>query len=437
MRIEGGDRGLKTPIVFACDINMVVQTFITISSILENRKSDYEISFFVLVSEREVIEKGQVYVRKLLQMFANVSFNFILVEESVFENVPDTMNYITKTAMYRLLIPDYLSQYDRCLYLDGDIYVKGDIIELLEQNIEDNYMGGVLALFGEKPLNRIATRLNMDRKTPYINSGVLLLNLCKLRKDNMLEVFKRTLDSDISQSFIMQDQDLINKCCNGKIKLLAPRYNMPVRSYAETKDAISFLYKNDVKSAWEDYDNPFIVHYAGEWLKPWKCPQLKLADTWWRTARLILSAEELTRMQKDAEENSKEMLFSVLLSKLTNADTIVIFGFSEIAKQLSDSLAKNNIGSICGFCDNDVNKQRLSYKNINCYSVAEATKRWESAVYIISVQTRRNAIEEQLTDLGIHRSQIIQYMRKPRFLDEMVTEDFKKKLLEDSALEGK
>ena len=86
--------------------------------------------------------------------------------------------HINYVAMYRLSIPKILQDIDKCIYLDSDIVVEGDIAELDGISVEGVCIAGVEdgAPFGEyaERLREILDGPDLDQ---YINSGVLIMNL--------------------------------------------------------------------------------------------------------------------------------------------------------------------------------------------------------------------------------------------------------------------
>lgn len=187
-----------------------------------------------------------------------------MVDGSRFENIRFDGN-ITGTAMFRLLISDYLPEYEKCLYFDCDIVVLGDISELYELPIGENYIaaikdGGVQCYF--EKFSGHAKEIDIKSMRSYVNSGILVMNLKMLRKRGMKDVFL----SHISKQYQFPDQDILNTCCEGKIHYLPLKYNIFRRFYHR----LNWLHNTDF-SAWERAEaeeSPVILHYA-EGLKPW------------------------------------------------------------------------------------------------------------------------------------------------------------------------
>jgi lipopolysaccharide biosynthesis glycosyltransferase len=106
-------------------------------------------------------------------------------------------------------------------------------------------------------------RLDMKESTPYINSGVMLMNLSLLKKEqNFDEVFS-FIDRKKS-SLVLPDQDIISAIYGTKIISLDTfRYNMTenlfmLHSPFERALTLDWIRKNTT-----------VIHYCGR-NKPWK-----------------------------------------------------------------------------------------------------------------------------------------------------------------------
>ena len=101
-------------------------------------------------------------------------------------------------------------------------------------------------------------RLDMDERSPYINSGVLLMNLAQLRaeqrEDEVFDYIQRH-----SSALLLPDQDVLSGLYGSRILPLDPlRYNMTERLAALRGLEIEWVRENSV-----------LIHYCGR-NKPWK-----------------------------------------------------------------------------------------------------------------------------------------------------------------------
>lgn len=165
------------------------------------------------------------------------------------------------TIMYlKLLIPQLLpSNVDRCLFLDVDMIINTDIYTLYNFDLEDS----VIAAAEDMPdCIGIKTKLGLEQKDAYINSGVMV---CDLQKWRILEQKEAILEFTKSISnIITNEQDVIALYFKGKIQFLPIKWNM-TNFYFNRKPKIFKKYLPQLKDARK---HPGIIHFASP-IKPW------------------------------------------------------------------------------------------------------------------------------------------------------------------------
>jgi lipopolysaccharide biosynthesis glycosyltransferase len=201
------------------------------------------------------------------------------------DNAPTTSRY-PQEIYYRIFAAKYLPDtLDRILYLDPDIIVNGSLKSLYSLPMDKYYFAAAShtgALL--RKINEL--RLDMDEECPYINSGVMLMNLKRLRAEqNYEDVFdfiKRR-----KNLLILHDQDIISSLYGSKIlELDTFRYNMTENLYVahapfEKGFDLDWVRKNSV-----------IIHYCGR-NKPWKSNYIGQLN--------IFYNETVSRMKKQSE----------------------------------------------------------------------------------------------------------------------------------------
>ena len=263
------------PVVFSTDENYVMPTAVAIRSMIDNYSG--ESLDIVIISNGELSENAKEILSKAIGHFVGVNILFRIIDDSIIEGVSSHIGHITIATYYRLFLPEILEQYDRCLYLDGDICVCGDIKPLLTMGLnDDEYVAGIKAagivtkIVGRKKRLEI---LNIDSLDNYINAGVLLMNLDAMRRDAMQNKFIELA----SRNFPVQDQDVINVACAGKIKILPPKYNsMPILFQLSSRRLKNVYADIEITDA---IDNPCIIHFADSY-KPWKYDDVHFCKLW-------------------------------------------------------------------------------------------------------------------------------------------------------------
>lgn len=193
-----------------------------------------------------------------------VTFHYITVDESMFEGFPESNRY-PKQIYYRLAAPLLLPrELERVLYLDVDLVVINSLEELYHTDFGGNYY--VACSHVKELLTKFnQMRLGVENDVPYINTGMMLLNLEELRKIVTMRQIQRTAQKKM-HTFLLPDQDLLAVMHGKKIKLVdTMRFNLSDR----------MLNIHNVNPRNEKIDlhwvrkNTVIIHYYGK-NKPWK-----------------------------------------------------------------------------------------------------------------------------------------------------------------------
>lgn len=130
--------------------------------------------------------------------------------EKEFGNCKNENAYCTPYTLLRLLADLVPEVPDKILYLDIDMMAAGDISELYNVDVSDYEYAAVKEKYGSKII-----------KSDYINAGMLLLNMKKIKETKLLEKARKLIKT---RKLIFADQDAIY--WSTKSKLLLPRiYN--------------------------------------------------------------------------------------------------------------------------------------------------------------------------------------------------------------------
>lgn len=121
----------------------------------------------------------------------------------------------TPGCMLRLYADSVSSLPSKILYLDNDVLCRGSIKELYNTDMNDTELAGTLDYYG-----RWFFRNNIF-KMDYLNSGVLLLNMDKIRETDL---FTRCRQRCREKQMFMPDQSALNKLAVSK-KILPRKFN--------------------------------------------------------------------------------------------------------------------------------------------------------------------------------------------------------------------
>lgn len=125
-------------------------------------------------------------------------------------NSSNKLNTYTPFAFLRLFADKINELPEKIIYLDTDIMLNGDIKDLYDLDISNHEMGVVLDRLG---------RIFINPK--YFNSGMLLMNLKKIKETNLLEKVRERCSR---KKMAFPDQSALNKYCKEK-KYLPRKFN--------------------------------------------------------------------------------------------------------------------------------------------------------------------------------------------------------------------
>lgn len=214
--------------------------------------------------------------KNLMETFPKFEFHFIFVNDKLLKDFPISNRYPLE-IYYRLfasvLLPETI---DRILYLDVDLIVISSLRELYETDFEGN-LYCACSHVEEKMTKLNSRRLKTEETVPYINTGVLLMNLEKLRKcfdpEKILDYVKVN-----KKRLILFDQDVLTALYGNQTKLLDyKKYNLSERMLA------LYNLRHPVDGIDIDWirKNGVIIHYCGR-NKPWKENYMGMLDVFYK-----------------------------------------------------------------------------------------------------------------------------------------------------------
>ncbi len=211
-------------ILFCGDKNIADGMMLSLLSLMEHNREPLNV--FVLTMEYKDNERvcealPESFARFMDNLLKknNPESSLVLIDATVHfkQEIPSAniKTRFTPGCMLRLFADDVKDIPSKVLYLDNDVLCRGDISELYNTDITDFELAGVPDYYGRwffssKPF-----------KFDYLNSGVLLLNMDKIRSTGL---FRKSRERCCEKRMFMPDQSALNKLC-AKKKILPRKYN--------------------------------------------------------------------------------------------------------------------------------------------------------------------------------------------------------------------
>ncbi|MEN9314695.1 MAG: hypothetical protein RIS35_1088 [Pseudomonadota bacterium] len=179
--------------------------------------------------------------------------------------------HISWGTYLRLMIPDLLTE-RRAVYLDADTLVLGDLEDLHQTPLDGCPVGGVV-----DPVGGRTTRMPRRDGDPYLNAGVLVMDLDQMRQGRLLEACT-AIREQYGERLTWADQCVINKYAEGRKRVFDERWNRQV-------------FANKIsREDWARVSTPIessVLHFVGS-TKPWDswCDPV-ISEFWWSYARKV------------------------------------------------------------------------------------------------------------------------------------------------------
>ena len=255
------DNNCKVHIMVSLNNKYIYPLIVSITSALINSNINKTTLIYHILCSKQLRKKNINKLKSLLQIFPT---NL----EMIFYNMGDAFikfknQKFSQVTYYRLLSPIFIPL-KRIIYLDSDTLIFHDLFEMFQLSFKDNYVLGFLDI-----LSGAVDYLGL-KSEKYINAGIILINLEKIRKDRKhYELLYMALNH---KNLKHHDQTIINYVLYPNIGILPCKYG--IFNYPTLFD-IKYIYlKNirqniDLTELKEAIKDPTIMHFVLCYPKVW------------------------------------------------------------------------------------------------------------------------------------------------------------------------
>ena len=227
---------------------------ISINSALTNSNKNNTTLVYHILCSKELRKKNINKIKSLLFIYpTNLEIIFYYMGDAFIKFKYQKHSEVT---YYRLISPIFIPL-ERIIYLDADVLIFKDLLEMYQTPFENNYVLGFLDL-----LSGGIDYLGL-KSEKYINAGVLLINLELIRNDNKhYELLYMALNH---KKLKHQDQTVINYILYPKIGLLP--YKFGIFNFPSDFDII-YLYLKQIRQKLNNSElikaikEPSLIHFV-------------------------------------------------------------------------------------------------------------------------------------------------------------------------------
>lgn len=285
---------------------------VLLQSIIDN--ADEKNNYDIIVLEHTVTKENKKIIAEMLQGKNNISVRY-LNPEYFLSNISLFISFsaFAREAYYTIIAPWLLKNYDKLLIIDSDIIAVSDIAKIYNIDIQDKSIAACKDLISMgmcttdlEYLNYLVNELYLDNPYDYVNTGVVILNASKIRKQFK---FNDLIDKMTTQKYRFQEQCLINKIWYNDVYFLEYFCNYYIKGEEHITNLINSSPRNE-KAIYEKSKKEAILYHYLSIFKPWINPYYMEAYKWWEIARKTPFYEMIfIRM---THEQSSHISFSTL-----------------------------------------------------------------------------------------------------------------------------
>lgn len=258
------------PIGMISDDNFIMPTCVAVTSMICNKDPK---SFYVIhILMAECSEESKRKLEELDKLSGECEIKLIEVGLERYKGFKQ-LAHISIACLLKFDLCDLIPDYDKILYLDGDIIVRKDLWELYSIDVEGKYAAAVKELACIK------------NDTGNINAGIMLFNAKRIREEKLSEICYQTR-KELGDRASM-DQQTFNIVTGKDYKYISIKYNCILGYLTEAEggsnysiEQINALYGTDYRDLMDVEKKAIIWHFAtGN--KPWKYTFNRSAKEWY------------------------------------------------------------------------------------------------------------------------------------------------------------
>lgn len=273
LRFSAEEETDPVQICLVFDENYVKHAGVTILSAILSAKPGSRYNFNVLQDHQKPIsERSKEIIKGLLTTLGDDRFqiNFSIIEDHLLPaQLSDLKINWPRNVYFKMLIPKLFSQYDRVLYMDTDLIVRGDLNGLYHQNMDEKLILGTRDICAAKNLVRMA----MSFDNCYLNGGVVLFNIDQFKKEGKTDILMSAFakNPDLIYMLDYNEQDLMALLFKGKIAEISFQQIMAQSDEEPSGEWNWYAQKEHPSSHWSRVNSHFaqIIHMEGGDMKPW------------------------------------------------------------------------------------------------------------------------------------------------------------------------
>lgn len=241
---------------------------ISLTSLLMNNTDSEEIN--IIIMDNGISEENKEKLKATAKKYQR-DICFIPLAASL-EDAKINVQKWNISTFGRLFEASSLPEYDKVIHIDCDTVVHGSLKDLWNLDMSHAVVAGAPDCLSDA----YKSNIGLDPTETYVNAGVLVLNLSRIREQGYEELFSAYIEKN-SRFLTYVDQEVLNACLPEAEKIELPlRYNsysiLHYLSYKHLKTLRHVEHMFSTETYQDALDNAVVLHFTGcflEGTRPW------------------------------------------------------------------------------------------------------------------------------------------------------------------------
>lgn len=296
------------PIVLSCSEYYSLYAAVFLRTLAEHSSAEW--CYDILILTKDIQSDSVDMLTNAIGDRENISLRFLDVNPYIQQYSLKVHSHFGIESYFRLLYPFILRNYQKVLYFDCDMVLKSDVADLWQEDIGDAFLGACIDAVVVGAVNNpedktfdsfgwneyCRDKLRMENPYRYFNSGVMIFNLARFRREYSNEAVLR--DAQENQYYLL-DQDALNALAASDTIALDMAWNMTTDVGGRKMPYIKMATKSIQTAYSQARKVPHTVHFADS-TKPWKNPNEDLGYEFWQVARQMpIYTQTVARMTSE------------------------------------------------------------------------------------------------------------------------------------------
>ena len=239
-------QGKSIPLIYCFDSNYAFYAAVSTYSAWRYSRSLLDIYWITPIKDEQNAYISASYLKKY-----DIKLKIIPIDNNYFKSWKETL-HISIATYLRLLIPTIIPL-DKAIYIDCDTLVLSDLGNLYDTDVSSVPICGIIDERGGA-----TSQVPRSDDDPYINGGILLMNLKYLRDDAFLQKSQDIYEL-YGEKVTWWDQCIINKYAENNKLIIPNKWNYQIFGHEISRNAFRKILDSD----------PSILHFVGS-VKPWQ-----------------------------------------------------------------------------------------------------------------------------------------------------------------------